>query len=135
MKLWKWPLSLLVAISFAISAENANSPISNFPPVVVKTHPQAGATDVDPNLTKVTAVYSKEMLDNSWSWGVVPNLLFPKLTGKPKYDADKRTCTLPVQLEPGKTYGIWLNAENLVGFKDAGGRTALPYLLVFQTKK
>ena len=56
--------------------------------------------------------------------------------GKPKYLADKRTCVLPVKLEPGKTYAIWVNSgDKFTNFKDAGGRTAVPYLLTFKTKK
>lgn len=135
MKIFTCSLALLTTFLFAASTDTGDMPFSNFPPVVVKTSPPAGATEVDPNLAEIKVTYSKDMLGNSWSWGKLTDLLFPKLTGKPKYEADKRTCTLPVQLEPGKTYAIWLNAENLTGFKDAGGRTALPYLLVFQTKK
>ena len=57
------------------------------------------------------------------------------MDGKPKYLADKRTCVLPVKLEPGKTYAIWVNSEKLGNFKDTDGRSAVPYLLVFKTKK
>jgi RNA polymerase sigma-70 factor (ECF subfamily) len=60
--------------------------------------------------------------------------MFPKLAGKAKFDADKRTFLLPVQLEPGKTYAMWFNRDKQANFKDADGRSALPYLLVFQTK-
>jgi RNA polymerase sigma-70 factor (ECF subfamily) len=48
---------------------------------------------------------------------------------------DKRTCVVKVKLEPGKTYAIWLNSEKFHNFKDADGRPAVPYLLVFQTAK
>ena len=51
------------------------------------------------------------------------------------YEKDKRTCAFQVKLEPGKTYAIWLNSEKFGNFKDADGRSAVPYLLVFQTKK
>jgi RNA polymerase sigma-70 factor (ECF subfamily) len=42
---------------------------------------------------------------------------------------------LPVKLEPGKTYAVWVNSEKFGNFKDADGRSAVPYLLVFKTKK
>ena len=42
---------------------------------------------------------------------------------------------LPVRLEPGKTYAIWVNSEKFGNFKDADGRSAVPYLPVFRTKK
>jgi hypothetical protein len=59
---------------------------------------------------------------------------FPKLAGKPHYDKDRRACVLPVKLEPGKTYALWLNSEKYTNFKDADGNPAVPYLLVFETK-
>ena len=37
-------------------------------------------------------------------------------------------------MEPGKTYGFWLNSQNFGNFKDQDGRASVPYLLVFQTK-
>ena len=55
-------------------------------------------------------------------------------TGSPTYEDDKRTCVLPVKLEPGKTYAIWVNSDKFGNFKDADGRSAVPYLLVFRTK-
>jgi hypothetical protein len=54
--------------------------------------------------------------------------------GKPKYEADGKTCVLKVKLEPNKTYGYWLNSERFKNFKDSQGHAAVPYLLVFKTK-
>jgi RNA polymerase sigma-70 factor (ECF subfamily) len=109
--------------------------LESVPPVVVKTVPQAGVGDVDPKLTEVRVTFSKDMEDGSWSWAMISEESFPKTDGKPKYLADKRTCVLPVKLEPGKTYAIWVNSEKFDNFKDADGRSAVPYLLVFKTKK
>jgi hypothetical protein len=47
---------------------------------------------------------------------------------------DKKTCVVEVKLQPKKTYVIWLNSQKFGNFKDADGRSAVPYLLVFQTK-
>jgi RNA polymerase sigma-70 factor (ECF subfamily) len=105
------------------------------PPVVVKTVPEAGAGEVDPKLVEIKVTFSKDMQDASWSWVMLSQESFPKMHGKPKYLADRRTCVLPVQLEPGKTYAIWVNTEKFGNFKDADGRSAVPYLLVFRTKK
>ena len=33
------------------------------------------------------------------------------------------------------TYALWLNSAKFGNFKDAEGRAAVPYLLVFKTKK
>jgi hypothetical protein len=109
--------------------------LSSVPPVVVKTVPEAGASDVDPKTTEIKVTFSKEMSDGEWSWATVSEGSFPKLDGKPKYEKDKKTCVLPVKLEPGKTYAIWVNSQKFGNFKDTDGRSAVPYLLVFQTKK
>jgi hypothetical protein len=105
------------------------------PPVVVKTVPEAGAAEVDPKLTEIKVTFSKDMRDGSWSWSTLSKESFPTVDGKPKYLKDKRTCELPVKLEPGKTYALWVNSEKFDNFKDTGGRSAVPYLLVFKTKK
>jgi hypothetical protein len=109
--------------------------LAEAPPVVVKTEPQSGASDIDASLTEIKVTYSKDMANGSWSWSTWGEENFPKTTGKPKYLDDKRTCVLPVRLEPGRTYAIWLNSNNFGNFKDEGGKKAVPYLLVFETKK
>ena len=109
--------------------------LGSVPPVVVKTVPEAGAGEVDPKLTEIKVTFSKDMQDNSWSWVTLSKESFPNMDGKAKYLADKRTCVLPVKLEPNKTYAIWVNSEKLNQFKDADDRSAVPYLLVFKTKK
>ena len=109
--------------------------LESVPPVVVKTVPEAGATEVDPKLTEIKVTFSKDMQDGTWSWVTLSKESFPTTDGEPKYLKDKRTCVLPVKLEPGKTYAIWVNSAKFDNFKDPGGRSAVPYLLVFKTKK
>jgi RNA polymerase sigma factor (sigma-70 family) len=109
--------------------------IETAPPVVVKTVPQAGATDVDAKTKEIQITFSKDMMDGSWSWSQLSDGSFPKIVGKPTYLKDKRTCVATVKLEPDKTYAIWLNSEKFHGFQDADGRAAVPYLLVFKTAK
>ena len=124
------------------AAEEAEKPeetrisVKMAPPVVVATVPQSGKTGVDAKAVKELRVtYSKQMTDGSWSWSTWGEENFPKTTGKPRYLADKRTCVLPVALEPGRTYAIWLNSNNFGNFQDNEGRKAVPYLLIFETKK
>jgi hypothetical protein len=73
------------------------------------------------------------MQDGSWSWSTWGEENFPATTGKPHYLSDSQTCVLPVKLEPGKFYAVWLNSEKFKNFKDASGRPAVPYLLTFST--
>jgi RNA polymerase sigma-70 factor (ECF subfamily) len=109
--------------------------VKTMPPVVVRTSPRAGDTKVDAKaVTEIRVTFSKDMTDKSWSWTGVSRETYPKAAGDPRYDKDRRTCVLPVKLEPGKTYGLWLNSEKYTNFKDAGGQPAVPYLLVFETK-
>ena len=126
---------ILVALVLGTAARADDVTLETVPPVVVKTVPEAGSGDVDPKLTEIKVTFSKDMQDGSWSWATLTKESFPQLDGKPKYLADKRTCVLPVKLEPGKTYAIWVNSEKHVSFKDPDGRSAVPYLLVFKTKK
>jgi hypothetical protein len=119
-------------------AEDEKKPtvsVKEMPPVVVRTIPQAGDTNVDADKVKeIRVTFSKDMRDKSWSWSQISDETFPKTTGKAHYDKDRRTCVLPVKLEAGKTYVFWLNSLKFGNFKDAGGQSAVPYLLVFETK-
>jgi len=120
-------------IGGAVRADDVT--LESVPPVVVKTVPEAGASNVDPKLTEIKVTFSKDMADGTWSWATQTQESFPKVEGKIKYLSDKRTCVLPVKLEPGKTYAIWVNHENYSNFKDADGHSSIPYLLVFKTKE
>jgi hypothetical protein len=132
-------LGILVTLvaGFAGAAALADDlTLKTAPPVVVKSVPEAGAAEVDPKLTEIKVTFSKEMRDGSWSWAMHSKESFPTMDGKPKYLEDKRTCVLPVKLEPGKTYAIWVNSgDKFTNFKDADGRPSVPFLLVFETKK
>ena len=109
--------------------------VKNLPPSVVKTVPQCGDTSVDAAATtQIKVTFSKEMMDKSWSWSQISNETFPQIVGKPRYLEDKKTCVVDVKLEPKKTYVLWLNSRKFGNFKDADGRSAIPYLLVFETK-
>lgn len=108
--------------------------IDTVAPVVVKTFPEAGAKDVAPGVIEVKVTFSKPMADQSWSWSTAWQNSCPDSIGKPRYDADGKTCILKVKLEAGKTYGWWLNSARFHGFQDTGGRAAVPYLLVFKVK-
>jgi Bacterial Ig-like domain len=116
----------------AVTADEVT--LESVPPVVAKTSPAAGEGEVDSKLTEIRVTFSKDMQDGSYSWVTHSQESFPKTDGQPKFLADKRTCVLPVKLEPGKTYALWLNSEKFKNFKDTTGRSAIPYLLVFRTK-
>jgi hypothetical protein len=113
-----------------LSAQN----IDSIAPVVIKTVPEAGSKDVSPGVVEIRVTFSKEMTDDSWSWVSAWKDSVPEMVGKPKHEADRKTCVLKVKLEPNKTYGCWINSEKFQNFKDTQGRPAVPYLLAFRTK-
>ncbi len=131
-----FPVSILVLVTlflcFAFSAGADNSGES---PKVTATSPRNGSTDVDPSSSKITVTFSKPMLDKSWSWSYEDKGSFPRTTGQPYYTDDGSTCVLPVKLEPGKRYVIWINTVGFKNFKDRSGNPVEPYKLVFTTKK
>src|SRR6185503_147293 len=123
---------LVTAIGFSAMAEEIS--LESAPPVIVRTTPVAGAENVDPaGTSEIRVTFSKAMHDGSWSWSTWGEENFPETAGKPRYLEDKRTCVLPVKLEPGRFYAIWLNSQKFKNFKDASGQPAVPYLLTFTT--
>jgi len=124
---------LLLVVGSLAAQENTS--VATLPPVVIKTVPRSGDLAVAPSIKEVEVTFSKDMMTNEmWSWVQVNGATFPKTTAKSHFLADKRTCILPVQLEPGRTYAVWINSEQHNNFRDLGNRPAVPYLLVFQTK-
>lgn len=125
--------SLGIRVAPAIAQEIT---VATAAPVVVKTIPQAGSTDVDSALAEIRVTFSKDMKDGSFSFVKASDRSFPKIAGQIRFDkpAEPRTCVLPVKLEPGRDYAVWINTERFRGFSDANGRPAVPYLLVFRTK-
>ena len=133
----RWVLALVFAgsLAFAATAYADDAPtVANTPPVVVKTEPPAGATDVAASTGEIRVTFSKKMRDKDWSWVEVSKESFPATTGQPHFLPDGTTCILPVKLEAGKSYAVWLNSAQHQNFQDEAGRKAVPYLLVFGTK-
>ena len=132
--------ALVVAMALigalAAAQEITEISVKTMPPVVIKTLPTAGDTEVDPSIEEIRVTFSKDMMtEKMWSWVQISKETFPEVTGEARYLKDKRTCVAPVKLEPGKTYVIWFNRGEYNSFRDEDNNPAIPYLLVFQTKK
>jgi serine/threonine protein kinase len=116
-------------------AEIAAQTLAEQPPIVVETFPVSGAREVEPGVTEIRVRFSKEMTDGSWSWSTAWQDSTPESVEPPHYLADQRTCVMKVRLDPGRTYGWWLNSGKFKNFTDQAGQPAVPYLLTFQTRQ
>lgn len=105
------------------------------PPVVVSTVPEAGDLEVDPALDEIRVTFSKDMLTyEMWAWVQISKESFPEVSGDVRF-VSRRTCVMPVKLEPGRVYAIWLNSEKHDMFRDVQNNPAVPYLLAFKTRE
>ncbi len=120
----------------AVQPVLADIPVSaSLPPVVIKAVPESGSDAVDSALAELRVTFSAPMKDGSWSWTQCGEENFPEPGGQPHYLGDGRTCVWPVKLKPGKLYAVWLNTGSAHGFQDRRSQPALPYLLIFETRK
>ena len=93
------------------------------PPQIVKMVPENGATDVDPALAKIQVTFDRPMGEGfSWTGG---GDQFPTVTPgeKPSWSRDRKTCTLPVTLQPSWHYRFGLNSRS---FKNFAGTNSVP---------
>lgn len=133
-------IGAVIVTAFVASLTGGEKPaevsVKTMPPSVVKTVPPAGDTAVDPALKEISVTFSKNMItDRMWSFCQISKETFPESAGQIHYLADQRTCVMPVKLEPGKTYVLWINRAQFNSFRDTDNQPSVPYLLVFQTRK
>ncbi len=105
-------------------------------PQVVKFSPPNGAQDVAPGLKELRVTFNVPMGGGfSWCTAGDDDHDFPKgRKGKgPYWTGDKKTCVLPVDLKPGMTYRISLNAPEYKNFQSAGGVALEPVAYTFKT--
>ena len=102
-------------------------------PKLVGSTPSNGAVDVDASLSELVFTFDRPMRDQSWSIVGRPDDQ-PKITGKLRYDSSRKQLTVPVQLEPGKTYRFALNSGRFQGFVSADGVPLAPLEMSFTVK-
>ncbi|MDI9630373.1 MAG: Ig-like domain-containing protein [Acidobacteriota bacterium] len=95
-------------------------------PTVTRLEPPAGATGVEPGVTTLRVTFDRPMAEG-WSWVTDPVAPFPEMTGEASQSADGRSAALPVRLEPGRTYVVWLNSAEYQGFRDQNGLVLPPF--------
>jgi len=117
----------------ALNLLNVSAQNETAEPIVVSTTPATGTNDVSPSLDKLSVTFNQTMKDGGWAW-VRWDDPYPDITGEPSYDSQLKTCTLPVKLKPGQAYLVAFNIDPYIGFRNASGVPAKPYVLVFATK-
>jgi hypothetical protein len=105
-------------------------------PQVASLDPYNGAQNVSPAVTELRVTFNMPM-GGGCSWCTVSDdgADFPKgPEGKRVYwTEDKKTCVLPVELTPGMTYRLSLNAPEFKNFQSAGGVPLEPVAYTFKT--
>ena len=117
-----WPVVLWGVVLTASAAAE--------PPKVVKTTPASRDQQVDPGLQEIRVEFDRPMGARYSFIGGGPQ--YPNVTDKPRW-IDTKTCVLPVQLEPGRSYRIGLNNARARGFASVDGEALEPYVLTFTT--
>jgi beta-lactamase regulating signal transducer with metallopeptidase domain len=104
------------------------------PPKIVKMTPENGADDVDPGLKVLRVTFDRPMGDGfSWTGGGPEFPTIPE-GQMPKWSRNRRTCTLPVALEPGKSYRLGLNSPSFKNFTSREGVPLEPVVFRFSTR-
>ena len=124
----QWASTAMASSTYASKVTQGSSRA----PRIVSTTPEIGASDVDPSLAEITVTFSQDMGQAfSWTGG---GSLFPKVTGKPSWRT-KRTCVLPVQLEPAHFYRVGINSgKRYSGFRSAKGVPTETWAIWFATE-
>jgi Zn-dependent protease with chaperone function len=105
------------------------------PPRIVSLRPPNGARDVDPALPEIRVTFDVPMGEGfSWTGGGPE---FPDTPeGKaPFWTEDRKTCVLPVALQPGRQYRLGLNSPSFANFQSAHGVALEPVEYTFRTRK
>jgi RNA polymerase sigma-70 factor (ECF subfamily) len=117
-----------------VTLADAQTEKPDAPPHIIATSPKTGDLDVDPALKEITVTFDRDM-DAGFSWtGGGPN--FPKSPegARPHWRPDKRTCVLPVKLQPGHPYRVGINSPSHQNFRGENGVPATPKAISFRTR-
>jgi len=132
------PLSVVTLVigSACAGEDDTMAGFASDAPVVIETTPRDGEVDVDAELEQITATFSEAMDLDGWSWVTEVGRSAPSITGLPFY-VDETTTVLPVRLEPGTTYGVWVNSPDdadLRKFTNSAGVSARAHRIRFTTR-
>lgn len=102
-------------------------------PRAIGFDPPNGAADVDPARASITVTFDREMGRGGWAWVIEDPATAPE-TGESRFDASGSSNTVDVQLEPGRSYVVWVNSPDYPYFRDPRGVPATPVRWTFSTR-
>ncbi len=123
------------AVGFAWAFATGERTEEQFPPCVVASDPEPGATDVDFRLREVSVTFNRPVAPGDFSWVIFRGSgLYPGIRGgELQLSEDRLSASLPVRLSPAAVYSVGLNDPHYAGYKDIYGRPVLPFGLCFRT--
>ncbi len=126
----------LVTLTNAQTGDNPSTtaPVNpNIAPRIIATTPKAGAKDVDPALKEITVTFDRDM-EGGMSWtGGGPDMPTSPESKRAYWKSNKRTCVLPVKLQPGHHYRIGINSMSHQNFRGTNGLPTAVSAIYFTT--
>jgi beta-lactamase regulating signal transducer with metallopeptidase domain len=120
-------------IAFATEGAKRSVARKALVPEIVKLSPEDGAEGVDPSIKNISVTFNTRMA-GGMSW-VKSDGPFPGIeSGRAAWSKDGKTCTLPVELQPGETYKLSLNGSHAINFQSDDGVPAAVTLWSFTTQ-
>jgi len=116
-------LSLLLFWTNSFSEEN------NLSPKIIKTIPEFGDCNVNPDLKEIVIFFNQDM---QGGMSVIDSRDIPQITDKP-YWKDKKTFIIPVNLTMDKMYYLIFNNQKYSNFRNIDGIPLQPDELIFKT--
>lgn len=117
-----------------ISFSEANVPHQGTgAPQIVSISPANGETEVDPALDKITITFDKKM-NGGMSLTSDDLSTYPKYTGLPIWDEEKKTITIPMKSDSNHAYKIRINSAHYKGFASEDNIPLEPVVYTFKTK-
>ena len=105
--------------------------VLNYSILIIKVEPTirpVGAEIANTDeVTEFRVTFSRDMNTSNYSWDVIGEGKYPETTGEARW-IDKRTCVLPVKLQPGTNYALGLTAHSIDGGMDTKAH------FIFKTK-
>lgn len=126
-------LVTLVVAGCSSGPEEPTQPVAA--PRVVAVDPPAGALGIEPGRRLLSVTFDREMDRSGWAWLREGSDTALELIGEGSFDASGRTHSVEAQLEPGRTYVLWINSEKIQHFRDTRGVSAIPFRWTFSTRR